>query len=189
MTTGVTEGRAELLARLWDVLQRLKAASPDEGAASGRWYVARRARDLTGPYQAAELVWLVFRGDLALDDELVDGPTGARRRVGADPFLAAWREADERAQARLVRALTSAVRARAAALAAARRADRQRALSAEQRRAFVLLQLDPDCSPHEARARMRALASHHHPDRGGSVERMQEITTAFRHVTEAVRTR
>jgi hypothetical protein len=206
----------EILRRLFEVLQELKAAAPGVSLPASCWYVERRGGPPEGPWHPAELAFLARTRRLRLDDTVSHTAHGARLRAVSHPALARWFWSDGGDDRRLLRELSACARAWTEAAAAAAAAPRPAAMGAapsaaatrataaasaapatspppaarplttEQRRAFGLLQLDPGCTRREARARLRALAAEHHPDRGGSVERMQEITWAWRVVRKAV---
>ena len=178
---------AALTDRLFDVLQRLKAAAPDAPVPGCRWWVAGRGTGREGPFHAAELAYLARAGRLRPEDRVAD-EAGRCASVAGHPSLARWMRGARFEDRRIVRALSACARAYVAALddPANRGTATDPAVTPEQRRAFRLLQLEPGCSPREAKARLHALAARFHPDRGGSVERMQEITWAWSVVQKAV---
>jgi hypothetical protein len=148
-----------------------------------RWYVVPfESMDLDGPFEAVEIAYQIYVGLIGERDHVVNAETWTRYVVGKEPFLAVWRRRSPDKENRLYRGLLRSydeltrLRASSSFSHSSRPVTR---LTAEQERAFRVLDLEPSASAEERKRRHRALALEHHPDRGGSVERMKEINWAF----------
>jgi hypothetical protein len=169
------------LSHLYATLQRLKKRrSPPRSA---RWYVEHViSGERAGPYEAAEVAYQLHAGLLGAHDWVINADSSERFLVAEHRFLKKWLSTSETQRHRLASWLKRAVRQRSVGQNLPQASLRRwliTTMDAEERRAFEVLSLEPG-SPHdEVRQRHRELALVHHPDRGGSQERMKEINWAF----------
>lgn len=170
----------ETLENLYKALQLEKR--PWIRASSARWYLLPRgSREWDGPYEASEIAYLIYVGRISRNDTVVSGESWSQYVVGRHQFLAQWAEHSRDKEGRLLRGLLKSFR-----LAARNRGGEKAtpslhrgALTTDQARAFAVLDLSPTSTLEERRRRHRDLAKAHHPDHGGSVEKMKEINWAF----------
>ncbi len=145
-----------------------------------RWYVLPGgSREWEGPYEAAEIAYLIYSGRIDRGDTVVNGDSWSQYRVGGHRFLSSWMKHDPDKEARLLKALLQAHRRASALRSSGARPPVGIRLTPEQERAFRILNLPPTSSPEERKRRHRDLAKQHHPDRGGSLARMKEINWAY----------
>ena len=177
----------ETIDDLYRALQRLKR--PWVGNDQARWYVIPKGtRDWYGPFEAVEVAYQIYVGETSLDDSVVNSQTWNEYLVSKHSFLAAWSTANAEKEKRLLKGLLKSYDR----LSTRRGKSRQRRtrsafrprLTPEQRKAYRLLDLAPNASTVESKKRHRELALRHHPDRGGSLERMKEINWAYAVVQE-----
>jgi len=163
-------------------MRPVRAARLERGVE--RWYVwpegCSRAQ---GPFAAHEVAYRIFSKRVGPRDLVIDGHGGGRYVVADHRALARWLEPGPETALKLYRSVLRGTRARAA-----REGRRTEALlpswapallTAEQRRAFRILDVDLHADEAELTRRYRALALHHHPDRGGDPRRMRAINRAF----------
>ena len=168
----------DVMHRLYETLQKLK--KPGQKLDGARWYVKQSMDgDWDGPFQAAEIAYQLYVGLIGPVDDVVNARTRRRYRIAQHRFLMQWTSHSADRERRLTRGLLRAVRELASLGSQGMGRRITDALSAEERKAFEVLELDPTCSPLEIRKRHRQLALAHHPDRGGNIQRMMEINKAF----------
>jgi hypothetical protein len=176
----------EELHRLYRALQAEKRLW--RRARRARWYVQRDlSGEWDGPFEAVEVAFQVYAGALDACDEVIDGRSRKRFLVGRTRFLARWARPNPEVEARLWRGLRRALGERRRAAQRATPPERGAALVApgDLWRAYRLLDLDPLCGADEVKRRHHALALAHHPDRGGSLQRMKEINWAYGVISRA----
>jgi len=171
----------ERLSRLYALLQTMKARR--NGSEQARWFLRHElSKDLDGPFEATEIAYQIYIGDVGFRDWVVNAETHQTFQIGAHRFLWRWAEESQEVERRLRRGLTRCIRARANQLELPEKAVRRllgQDLTEAQERAFSILEIDPSSPIDQIRRRHRALARCNHPDRGGNPERMKEINWAF----------
>jgi len=160
------------LERLFSTLQQHKA----QGAGMGEplWSIEGDP-DAGRSFHRLELGYLVYVGRLGPEDSVVS-PAGERYRVGEQDWLAQWLDRTSGQQERLLRGL---LRCMPRPTVQPGQRPQQQPAQSDTTRAFSLLGVTATCDLVKAKARHRQLAMRHHPDRGGAVERMQELNWAL----------
>lgn len=156
------------------------------------WYVRHtQSSEWTGPFEAAEIAYQIYVGLIDAKDVVIQSKSQKRYVVDEHAFLATWMMASKEKEERLFRGLSHILRERS------KRSKRkfhipdyddfprEKLLTDEQRRAFEMLDLQPNCTVDEMRKRHRRLALENHPDRGGNLRKMKEINWAFEVVQHA----
>jgi hypothetical protein len=126
---------------------------------------------------AAEVAYLIWSGRLGGPDLVAHRQERRIHVIGDTPCLSRWLGGDSRLVVPLRRSLERAVQFRSRFYRSSSTTPR-RDWTPEQRRALRLLGLAPTSSAADLARAQRLLALRYHPDRGGSLEQMQQINRA-----------
>jgi hypothetical protein len=173
---------ADIADKLYVCLRFLRSSR--QRSSRARWYVlASDGSFSSGPLHAAELAYRIYYGLVDASETAVDCKTGAHHPVASSELLARWLVQSEEQSKRIVRGLLQCVRHYIVdgrlPIELNLPSWAEELLTPAEQHAFQVLSLPPTCSPREARKRHRELVITHHPDRGGSEDRMKEINRAY----------